>query len=74
MNEILPGLYLGDEDSSRDLTVLQENKISHILIVGRELRMHYADVCKEGKRLRDKKRESKLTIFIKRNSSTTKLT
>lgn len=47
MNEILPGLYLGDADSARDLTALQENKISHILIVGKELRMHYADVCRK---------------------------
>jgi len=41
MNEILPGLYLGDAASSRDLVLLQSNLITHILVVGSRLQLHF---------------------------------
>ncbi len=48
MDQILPGLYLGNAESARNLVSLQENKISHILVAGRELKVLYADVCEWG--------------------------
>jgi len=41
MDMILPRLYLGSLFASRDLSLLQRNNISHILVVGVELKQHY---------------------------------
>eukprot|EP01111_Echinosteliopsis_oligospora_P009794 TRINITY_DN2938_c0_g1_i1.p1 TRINITY_DN2938_c0_g1~~TRINITY_DN2938_c0_g1_i1.p1 ORF type:complete len:182 (+),score=48.81 TRINITY_DN2938_c0_g1_i1:174-719(+) len=41
MDEILPNLFLGNAANSRDLKNLQENKITHILVVGSGLQQNH---------------------------------
>lgn len=45
MSEIIPGkLFLGDMDVSEEREWLEQNNISHILVVGSELDQHYPHV------------------------------
>jgi hypothetical protein len=44
MDNIEPGLYLGDLFSGRGLELLTKNKITHILVVGMELTKHFPEV------------------------------
>ena len=34
MNEIIPGLWLGDMEAADELEMLRDNKITHILVAG----------------------------------------
>ncbi len=46
MDQIIPGLFLGNARASKDLASLEENKITHILVVARELKAYHDDVSK----------------------------
>jgi len=41
MNAIIPGVFLGDSVASRDLTLLEKNGITHILVIGDRLPLHF---------------------------------
>jgi len=43
MDNIIPGLYLGDVEASEDLDMLRNNKITHILVAGSGLDKHYPE-------------------------------
>jgi len=43
LNNISPGLFLGSIWASEDLHLLKENKITHILIVGNNLKKNYPE-------------------------------
>jgi len=43
MNQILPHLYLGNMFAAKNAALLEQNKISHVLVVGVELRKHFPE-------------------------------
>lgn len=43
MTHIYENIYIGDEDDAKNFSLLQEKKITHILIAGKYLEKHYPD-------------------------------
>ena len=44
MDNIIPGLYLGNSGGSKSEELLKQNKITHILVVGHGLKQHFPSV------------------------------